>query len=43
MEDDLSGRQPQWKTTSVEDDLNVRQPQWKMTSAEDDLVEDKLS
>ena len=22
MEDDLNGRQPQWKTTSMEDDLN---------------------
>ena len=37
MEDDLYGRRPQWKTTSVEDDLHGRQPQWKMTSVEDDL------
>ena len=37
MEDDLNGRQPQWKTTSMEDDLNGRQPQWKTTSMEDDL------
>ena len=32
MEDDLNGRQPQWKTTSIEDNLNERQPQWKTTS-----------
>ena len=37
MEDTLSGRRPQWKTTSVEDDLSGRQPQWKTTSVEDDL------
>ena len=37
MEDDLNGRQSQWKTTSMEDDLNGRQPQWKMTSFEDNL------
>ena len=37
MEDDLNGRQPQWKTTSIEDDHNGRQPQWKTTSMEDDL------
>ena len=37
MEDDLSGRRPQWKTTSVEDDLSRRQHQWKTTSVEDDL------
>ena len=31
MEDNLNGRQPQWKTTSMEDNLNGRQSQWKMT------------
>ena len=36
-EDNLNGRQPQWKTTSMEDDFNGRQPQWKTTSMEDDL------
>ena len=36
MEDELNGRQPQWKTTSIEDDLNERRPQLKMTSMEDD-------
>ena len=39
MEDNLNGRQPQWKTTSMEDNLNGRQPQWKMTSMEDNLNE----
>ena len=29
MEEDLNGRQPQWKTASMEDSLNGRQPQWK--------------
>ena len=24
MEDDLNGRQPQWKKASMEDDLNLR-------------------
>ena len=37
MEDDLYGRQPQWKKTSVEDNLHGRQPQGKMTSVENDL------
>ena len=37
MEDDLYGRWPQWKTTSVEDDLHGRQTQWKRTSVEDNL------
>ena len=32
MEDDLNGRQPQWKTTSLEDNLNEIQPQWETTS-----------
>ena len=51
MEDDLNGRQPLWKTTSMEDNLNGRQPQWKttsmgkkcqcrITSMEEDLKED---
>ena len=47
MEDDLNGRRPQWKTTSMEDDLNGRQPQYKTTSMEDDLkmnsIEDDLN
>ena len=54
MEDDLSGRRPHWKTTSVEYNLSGRRPQWKMTSVEDNLsgrrphwkttsVEDNLS
>ena len=34
MEDDHTGRRPQWKTTSMEDNLNGRQPQWKTTSME---------
>ena len=38
MEDDLSGRRPQWKTTSVEDNLSRRRPQWKIISMEDDLI-----
>ena len=37
MEDDLSGRQPQWKTTSLEDNLSGRQPPWKTASLENDL------
>ena len=48
MDDDLNGRQPQWKTTSIEDelkrrsplleeDLNGRRPHWKKS-----LMEDKL-
>ena len=42
MEDSLSGRLPQWKTTSVEEisvegDLIGRQPNWKTTSVEDNL------
>ena len=31
MEDDLNGRQPKWKTTSMRDDLSERQPQWEKT------------
>jgi hypothetical protein len=42
VENDLSGRrpqwkQPQWKMISVEDDLIGRQPQWKTSSVEDKL------
>ena len=37
MQDDLNGRQPHWKTTSMEDDYIGGQPQWKMTTIEDDL------
>ena len=37
MEDDLNGRRPEWKTTSMEDDLNRRLNQWKTTSMEDNL------
>ena len=29
MEDDLHGRRPQWKKTSMEEDLNEIQPPWK--------------
>ena len=36
MKDDLNGRRPQWKTTSMEDDHNGRRPQWKTTTMEDD-------
>ena len=36
MEDNLSGRLPQWKTTSLEDYLKEIQPQWKMTSMKKD-------
>jgi len=39
MEDNLNGRQPQWKTTSMKDDLNGRQTQWNRTSMEDDIKE----
>ena len=31
LENNLNGRQPQWKTTSMEDNLNGRQPKWKTT------------
>jgi hypothetical protein len=48
VEDNLSGRRPTWKMTSVEDDLNIstrsveddlseRRPQWMTTSVEDNL------
>jgi len=37
MEDDLNGRQPQQKTTSIEDNLNGIKPQWRTTSIEKDL------
>ena len=48
-EEDLNGKQPQWKTTSMEDggpqlngtlmedDHNGRRPQWKTTSMEVNL------
>ena len=41
MKDDLNGRRPQWKTTSMEtaskeEDLNGRWHWWKMTSMEED-------
>ena len=36
MEDDLNGRQPQWKTTSMEENINGRLHQMKTTSMEDD-------
>ena len=39
MEDNLNGRQPQWKTTSMEENLNGRQFQWKTIPIEDDLKE----
>ena len=44
MEDDLYGRQPQWKMNSMEDNLNERrlnerQTQWKTMSMEDDIKE----
>ena len=39
MEDNLNGRQPQWKMTSMEYDLNGRQPQWKKISMEDNIKE----
>ena len=37
MEDNLNGRRPQWKMTSIEDELNGRQPQLKTLSMEDDF------
>ena len=41
MEENLNGRQPQWKTTSMEDDLennlNGRRPKWRTTLIEDDI------
>ena len=37
VEDDLSGRGPQWKTILVEEDLIGRRPQWKTISVEDNL------
>ena len=42
MENDLNGRQPQWKMTAMEEELNGsklngRQTQWKATSMEDEL------
>ena len=37
MDDNLNGRRPQWKTTSMEDDLNGKQPQLKTISIEENL------
>ena len=37
MEDNLNGRQPQCKTTSIEDDLNGRRLEWKTNSMVDNL------
>ena len=37
MEDNLNGRQPQWKTTSMEYDLNGMKHQGRTTSIEEDL------
>ena len=37
MEDDLNGRRPQWKMTTIEDKLNGRWPKWRMTSMENDM------
>ena len=37
MEDDLNGRQPQWKITSMKDHINGRQPRWKTTAMEDEI------
>ena len=39
MEDNLYGRQPQWKTTSMEDDLNGKNMSMEETSMEEDLKE----
>ena len=32
MEEDLNGRRPKWKITSIKDELNGRQPQLKTPS-----------
>ena len=37
MEDNLNGKLPQWKMTSMEDDLKGRQPQRKKRLMEDDI------
>ena len=42
MEDNINGRQPQWKKTSMEDDLNGRQAQLKTNSMEVNSTEDEL-
>ena len=39
MEDNLYGRQPQWKTTLMEDKLNGKKCQWRITSMEEDIKE----
>ena len=38
QEDNLTGRQPYWKTTLLEDKLAGRQAHRKMTSQEDNLT-----
>ena len=48
IEDDLNGRQPQWKKTlmednEMEDNPDGRQPPWKTTPMEDDLNGDTLN
>ena len=37
MEDDLSGRQAQWKMNLVENNISGRRTRWKTTSVEEDL------
>ena len=37
MEDDINGRQPQWKMNSMEDDQNWRLPKWKTALMEDNF------
>ena len=37
MENDLNGRQPRWKTTSMKDNLNGKQHQLKTTSMADEI------
>ena len=41
--DDLNGRQPQWKTTSMKDDLNGRRPQWRTPQWKTTSIEDNLN
>ena len=35
MEDDINGRWPQWRMTSMEDNPKGTQPQWNKTSIEE--------
>ena len=37
MEDDLNGRQCQWKTTSMDNDLDGRRPQGKRMSRKENF------